>query len=165
MAASYSFDVVSDFDRQELVNAIDQIQREVSQRYDLKDSKTEIVLEEEEITIVTANDMTLKAVGDILLQKATKRKLSVKIFDFKDPTSASGNRVRQSIFLKKGLSQDLAKKLSKAIRDEIKKVTVSIQGESLRVAGKNKDELQFAIEILRKKEDELDIPLQYENYR
>ena len=76
MPASYSFDVVSDFDRQELVNVIDQIQREVSQRYDLKNSKTEITLEAEELIIVTASDMTLKAVGDILLQKATKRNLS-----------------------------------------------------------------------------------------
>ena len=165
MPASYSFDVVSDFDRQELVNAIDQIQREVSQRYDLKDSNTEISLEEEEIVITTASDMTLKAVGDILLQKATKRKLSLRIFDFKDPSTAAGNKVRQSITLKKGLSQEIAKKLSKSVRDQLRKVTVAIQGNSLRVTSKSKDELQQAIEIFKKKEDELEIPLQFENYR
>ncbi len=165
MPASFSFDVVSDFDRQELVNTIDQIQREVLQRYDLKDSNTQISLEEEEITITTASDMTLQAVNDILLQKATKRKLSLKIFDFKDPITSAGNRVKQIIALRKGIAQDIAKKLSKILRDKLKKVTVSIQGNSLRVTGKSKDELQLAIEILKDKEDELEIPLQFENYR
>ena len=165
MAASFSFDVVSEFDRQELVNAIDQVQRDVSQRYDLKDSDSEISLEDDEIVIITASDMTLKAIGDILLQKATKRKLSLKIFDFKDPINYSGSKVKQIIALKKGLSQEIAKKLSKSIRDKLKKINVSIQGDSLRVSGKNKDELQLAIEILREKEEELEVPLQFENYR
>ncbi len=165
MPSSYSFDVVSDFDRQELVNSIDQVQRDVSQRYDLKDSDSEISLEDDEIVIITASDMTLKAIGDILLQKATKRKLSLKIFDFKEPINSSGSKVKQIIALKKGLSQEIAKKLSKSIRDQIKKINVSIQGDRLRISGKNKDELQLAIEILKKKEDEFDIPLQFENYR
>ena len=165
MADNYSFDVVSDFDRQELVNAIDQLKRDVSQRYDLKDSNTQINLEDDEIIIATASDMSLKAIGDILLQKATKRKLSLKIFDFQDSMTSSGNRVKQTILLKKGLVQEMSKKLSKAVRDELKKVTVSIQGDSLRVTGKNKDDLQLAIEILKKKEDELEIPLQFENFR
>ena len=103
MAASYSFDVVSDFDRQELVNAIDQLEREVAQRYDLKDTKTEISLQEEEIFITTESDMTLQAVQDVLRQKATKRKLSLKIFDFQTPEVSSGNRLRQKILLRKGL--------------------------------------------------------------
>ncbi len=165
MASSYSFDVVSDFDRQELVNAVDQLRREVDQRYDLKDSNTEIELQDNELIVTTANDMTLKAVEIILRQKATKRNLSLKIFDFKDSEVSAGSRVRQSIKLKRGLSQDIAKNLSKIIRDELKKVTVSIQGESLRVTGKNKDDLQQAISILRKEEDQFDVPLQFENYR
>ncbi|WP_269622505.1 YajQ family cyclic di-GMP-binding protein [Prochlorococcus marinus] len=165
MPSSFSFDVVSDFDRQELVNSIDQMQREVSQRYDLKDSNTEIDLQDEEIIINTASDMTLKAVTDILLQKATKRKLSLKIFDFQDPITASGNRLKQSIILKKGLTQETAKKLSKSVRDQLKKVNVSIQGDSLRVTGKSKDDLQLAIEILKKQEEEFSVPLQFENYR
>ena len=163
MATSFSFDVVSDFDRQELVNAVDQLRRELSQRYDLKDSKTEIELEDNALTITTASDMTLDAVVDVLRQKATKRKLSPKIFDFQAPEPVGGNRVKQEIKLRKGLSQELAKKLSKKVRDGVKKVTVAIQGESLRVTGKNKDDLQQVISLL--KDEDLEVPLQFENYR
>ncbi len=165
MPATYSFDVVSDFDRQELVNTIDQIKREVSQRYDLKDSETEICLEEEEIIIVTSSDINLKSINDILLQKATKRRLSLKIFEFGNPLNSSGNKIKQIISLKRGLTQEIAKKLSKSVRDQIKKITLSIQGDRIRVTGKSKDELQVAIEILNKKGDQLGIPLQFENYR
>jgi uncharacterized protein YajQ (UPF0234 family) len=163
MADSYSFDVVSDFDRQELVNAVDQVRREVGQRYDLKDSATEIDVEEASLTITTASDMTLDAVVDVLRQKATKRNLSLKIFDLQTPEPVGGNRVKQVIKLRKGLSQELAKKLSKKVRDEVKKVTVAIQGESLRVTGKNKDDLQQVISLLRA--EDLEVPLQFENYR
>ena len=163
--ASYSFDVVSDFDRQELVNTLDQVRRDVSQRYDLKDSGTEIELEETALVITTASDMTLQAVEDIIRAKATKRNLSLKIFDFQQSETVGGNRVQQTVKLKKGLSQELAKKMSKMVRDEMKKVTVAIQGESLRITGKNKDDLQQAIQLLRSKEEELDVPLQFENYR
>jgi len=163
MADTFSFDVVSDFDRQELVNAVDQVRREVGQRYDLKDSKTEIELEEGSLTITTASDMTLDAVVDVLRQKATKRNLSLKIFDLQTPEPVGGNRVKQVVKLRKGLSQELAKKLSKLVRDQLKKVTVAIQGESLRVTGKNKDDLQQAITLLRA--EDLEVPLQFENYR
>jgi uncharacterized protein YajQ (UPF0234 family) len=163
MAESFSFDVVSDFDRQELVNAIDQVRRDVSTRYDLKDSKTEITLEEATITITTASDMTLQAVEDILRQKATKRNLSLKIFDFQAAETVGGNRVQQVVKLRKGLSQELAKQLSKTVRDSLKKVTVAIQGDSLRVTGKNKDDLQQAIQLL--KAQDVEVPLQFENYR
>lgn len=163
--ATYSFDVVSDFDRQELVNTLDQVRRDVGQRYDLKDSNTDIELEDAAVVITTASDMTLQAVEDVLRAKATKRNLSLKIFDFQAPEAVGGNRVKQVIQLKKGLSQELAKKMSKIVRDELKKVTVAIQGESLRVTGKSKDDLQQVIQLLRSKEDELDVPLQFENYR
>jgi uncharacterized protein YajQ (UPF0234 family) len=163
MADTYSFDVVSDFDRQELVNTLDQVRRDVGQRFDLKDSGTEIDLEETSLTITTASDMTLQAVEDVLRQKATKRNLSLKIFDFQTPEAVGGNKVKQMVKLRKGLSQELAKKLSKTVRDELKKVTVAIQGESLRVTGKNKDDLQQAIQLL--KEQDVDVPLQFENYR
>ena len=165
MADTYSFDVVSDFDRQELVNTIDQLRRDVSQRYDLKDSNTEIELEETAIVITTASDMTLTAVVDVLRQKATKRNLSLKIFDFQPAEAVGGNRVKQVVKLRKGLSQEIAKKLSKSVRDDLKKVTVAIQGESLRITGKSKDDLQQAIQLLKTKEEELDVPLQFENYR
>lgn len=163
MADTYSFDVVSDFDRQELVNTVDQVRRDVSQRYDLKDSNTEIELEETAIVITTASDMTLDAVVDVLRQKATKRQLSLKIFDEQTAETVGGNRVKQEIKLRKGLSQELAKKLSKTVRDSLKKVTVSIQGDSLRVTGKNKDDLQSAISLL--KEQDIEVPLQFQNYR
>ena len=165
MPDTYSFDVVSDFDRQELVNAVDQLRREVSQRYDLKDSNSLFELEETELVITTSSEMTLKSIEDILRQKATKRNLSLKIFDFQPYESSSGNRVRQRVVLKKGLTQDLAKKLSKSVRESFKKVNVSIQGESIRVTSKNKDDLQAAIAILREKEEDLDLPLQFQNYR
>ena len=163
MAETFSFDVVSDFDRQELVNAVDQVRREVAQRYDLKDSKTELDLEETSLTITTASKMTLEAVSDVLRQKATKRNLSLKIFDFQPPEAVGGNRLQQVVKLRKGLSQELAKKLSKTVRDQIKKVTVAIQGDSLRVTGKNKDDLQQVIQLLR--QEDLEVPLQFENYR
>jgi uncharacterized protein YajQ (UPF0234 family) len=163
MADSFSFDVVSDFDRQELVNAVDQVRREVAQRYDLKDSGTEIEVEEGALTISTASDMTLEAVADVLRQKATKRNLSLKIFDFQTPEPVGGNRIKQSVTLRRGLSQELAKKLSKKVRDNVKKVTVAIQGESLRITGKSKDDLQLAIQLL--KAEDLELPLQFENYR
>ena len=163
MAESYSFDVVSDFDRQELVNAVDQVRRDVATRYDLKDSNTEVELDDNAITITTASDMTLQAVEDILRQKATKRNLSLKIFDFQPAQPVGGNRVQQVVKLRRGLSQELAKKLSKTVRDTLKKVTVAIQGESLRVTGKSKDDLQQAIQLL--KAQDVEVPLQFENYR
>jgi len=163
MASSYSFDVVSDFDWQELVNTLDQVRRDVSTRYDLKDSGTEVDLEETSLTITTASDMTLQAVEDVLRQKATKRNLSLKIFDFQTPEPIGGNKVKQVVKLRKGLSQELAKKLSKTIRDELKKVTVAIQGDALRVTGKSKDDLQAVIQLL--KDQDVEVPLQFQNYR
>jgi uncharacterized protein YajQ (UPF0234 family) len=135
----------------------------VGTRYDLKDSNTEIEVEEASLTITTASDMTLQAVEDVLRQKATKRNLSLKIFDFQSPEPVGGNRVKQVVKLRKGLSSELAKQLSKTVRDELKKVTVSIQGESLRITGKNKDDLQQAINLL--KAQDVEVPLQFENYR
>jgi uncharacterized protein YajQ (UPF0234 family) len=161
--STFSFDVVSDFDRQELVNTLDQVRRDVGQRYDLKDSATEIELEEGSLTITTASDMTLEAVVDVLRQKATKRDLSLKIFDFQPAEAVGGNKVKQQVLLRKGLSQELAKQLSKTVRDELKKVTVAIQGDSLRITGKSKDDLQQAIQLL--KAQDVELPLQFENYR
>ena len=165
MPSSYSFDVVSEFDQQELVNAIDQLKREVAQRYDLKDSKTKIDINENELSIVSLSEMTLESVKDILLQKATKRNLSLKIFDFQKIESIGGNMVMQVVILKKGLSQEVSKKLSKLVRDNIKKVTLSIQGDRLRITGKNKDDLQSSINLIKKQEEGLDIAIQFENYR
>ena len=157
--------MVSEFDQQELVNAIDQLRREVDQRYDLKDSKTKIEIKEDELSIVSLSDMTIESVKDILLQKATKRNLSLKIFDFQKIETIGGNMVMQIVKLKKGLPQEISKKLSKLVRDNMKKVTVSIQGDSLRITGKNKDDLQSVINLIKKQEDDLEIALQFQNYR
>ena len=113
MAGECSFDVVSQFDEQELVNALDQTRREVQTRYDLKDTKTEIVHSKDNITIVTDSEFTLKSVRDILETKAIRRGLSLKIFKPGKEENAAGGRVRQVITLQQGLSQDLAKESKK----------------------------------------------------
>ncbi len=165
MADTFSFDVVSDFDRQELVNVIDQTLREVRTRYDLKDSKTEIDLEENKITINTDSEFHMSAIKDILQSKAIKRNLSLKIFKFGTIDPASGGRYRQEVDLQKGLSDDIAKSLSKEIRSNFPKVQSQIQGDSLRITSKTKDELQRVIQHLRGKDSELPVALQFTNYR
>ena len=164
MASTYSFDVVSDFDRQELVNAVDQTVREIGSRYDLKDTKTTVELGEEAITVNTDSEFTLDAIHTILRTKAAKRNLSQKIFDYGKVESASGNRVRQEIKLKKGISQEIGKQITKLIRDEFpKKAQASIQGDAVRISSKSKDELQEVIQRL--KQEDLPVALQFTNYR
>ena len=165
MAENFSFDVVSDFDRQELVNTLDQVKREIAQRYDLKGTDTTVELEKESVFIITDSELTLNSVIDIIRQKATKRKLSLKIFDFESIEVISGNRVKQNIKLIKGLDQEIAKKISKELRNNIKKINVSIQGDSLRVASKSKNDLQLAIGMMNSFEEKFQIPLQTNNYR
>ncbi|MEM6737887.1 MAG: DUF520 family protein, partial [Bacteroidota bacterium] len=111
----------------------------------------------------TASEMTLEAVHTLIQTKAAKRNLSMKIFDFGNIEAASGNRVRQDVELKKGLSQEVAKKISKMIRDNLKKVQASIQGESVRISAKSKDDLQAAIQLI--KEEDWPVALQFQNYR
>ncbi|XHX76828.1 MAG: YajQ family cyclic di-GMP-binding protein [Stenomitos frigidus ULC029] len=163
MAASFSFDIVSEFDRQELVNALDQATREIQSRYDLKDTKTTLELSEDTITVSTDSQFTLEAVHNLLNMKAAKRNLSLKIFEYGKVESSSGNRVRQEITLRKGISQEIAKQISKLIRDEFNKVQPSIQGDSVRVSAKAKDDLQAVMQRL--KQEELPVALQFTNYR
>lgn len=163
MASTYSFDIVSEFDRQELVNAVDQTSREIQARFDLKDTKTTIELGETAITVNTDSEFTLQAVQMLLQTKAAKRNLSLKIFDYGKVESASGNRVRQEIKLKQGISQEDAKQISKLIRDEFKKVQASIQGDAVRVTAKSKDDLQTIIQRL--KQEDFPVALQFTNYR
>ena len=165
MAESFSFDVVSDFERQELVNALDQVKREILQRYDLKGTDTMIDLDKENIFITTNSELTLNAVNDIIRQKAIKRNLSLRIFEYGEIEIVSGNKVRQIILLKQGIKQEIAKKISKNIRDQIKKINVSINGETLRVSSKSKNDLQLAIKLVRDLEESLNIPLKANNFR
>mgnify|MGYP000225485528 CR=1 FL=1 len=163
MASTYSFDVVSEFDRQELVNAIDQTDREIKSRFDLKDTKTTIELGEEAIVINTDSEFTLDSVHTLMQTKAAKRNLSLKIFDYGKIESAGGSRIRQEIKLRKGISQEIAKQISKLIRDEFAKIQASIQGDTVRIIAKSKDDLQLVIQRL--KQEDLPVALQFTNYR
>lgn len=166
MAKDCSFDVVSEFDRQELVNAIDQVKRDVTSRFDLKDSNSEIELEgDKSITITTSDDMKLRNIYDILQTKLVKRNLNIRILDPQPIENALGGRVRRVYNLKKGLTQELAKKIVADIKDSKIKVQASIQGDQVRVSGKDKDNLQEVIKMLRGNEEKYDYPLQFTNYR
>jgi uncharacterized protein YajQ (UPF0234 family) len=163
MAGDVSFDVVSDFDVQELRNALDQVRREVQQRFDFKGVTVDLTQGKEEITLVTNDEFRAKAIQDLIESKAIKRNLSLKIFGWGKVEPAGGNLVRQEIKLQRGLSEELGKKLSKLIREEFPKVKPSIQGDAVRVSGKSRDELQRVIARLRELDEA--VPLQFENYR
>jgi uncharacterized protein YajQ (UPF0234 family) len=163
MAGESSFDVVSDFDDQEMRNALDQVRREVQQRYDFKGVTVELTQAPKELVLLTDDEFRAKAVRDLLESKAVKRNLSLKIFDWGKLEPSGGNKVRQKITLRRGLDDEIAKRLSKLIRDEFPKVKSQIQGDALRVSGKNKDDLQAV--IARLKELDEPVPLQFTNYR
>ena len=163
MAGDISFDVVSDFDEQELRNALDQVRREVQQRYDFKGATVDLSQEKDKVVLVTDSEMRATAVRDLIESKAVRRNLSLKIFDWGDIAPAGGNKVRQEIVLRRGLPDDLSRKLVKQIRDEFPKVQPRIQGDAIRVAGKSKDELQRVMTWLRGLDEA--VPLQFENYR
>jgi uncharacterized protein YajQ (UPF0234 family) len=165
MPAESTFDIVSEFDRQELVNAVDQTQREVRTRYDLKNTKTDIALGEKELTIITDAEMHLSAVRDILETKALRRNLSLKIFSFGSVEEISGGKVRQVATLQQGIPEDVAKKLQKLIREHFPKVQPRIQGETLRIGSKSRDELQGVIRLVKEHQDDFAVPLQFNNYR
>ena len=163
MAANSSFDVVSKFDQQELKNAVDQAERDIRTRYDLKDTKTELTLTEKDITINTESEYSLGAVKDILESKLIGRKLSLKILDYQPEEEASGARVRQVVKLREGIADDIAKQITKAIRDEFKKVTPQIQGDMIRVQAKSRDDLQGVIQLLQS--SDYPVALQFVNRR
>ena len=166
MAKDCSFDVVSEFDKQELVNAIDQTKRDIQSRFDLKDSNSTVELDADKtITITTNDNMKLKNIVDILQSKMVKRNLSIKILDPKPVENSLGGGVRQVFELKKGLNQELSKKIVSEIKNSKLKVQASIQGEQVRVSGKSKDDLQDVIKLLKEKEESFNIPLQFVNYR
>jgi uncharacterized protein YajQ (UPF0234 family) len=163
MAGDVSFDVVSDFDEQELRNALDQVRREVQQRFDFKGVTVDLTQAKNELTLVTDDEYRAAAVKDLIESKAIRRGLSLKIFDWGKVEPAGGNKVRQEIGLRRGLPEDLAKRIQKLIRDEFPKSKSQIQGDAVRVSGKSKDELQRVIARLRELDEA--VPLQFENYR
>lgn len=163
MASVASFDIVSDFDQQELKNALDQVDREMRTRYDLKDTKTTVELGDDILTINTDSEMSLNAVRDLIESKFHRRGLSLKILDYQTEEPASGGRLRQVVKLRRGIPDELAKQISKQIRDDFKKVTPQIQGNAVRVQAKSRDDLQAVIQAL--KEDSFPVALQFVNYR
>jgi cyclic-di-GMP-binding protein len=165
MAGDVSFDVVSDFDQQELVNALDQARREIGTRYDFKGAKAELELGKTEIILRADTESRARAMRDLLESKAIRRGLSLKIFDWGEIEEAGGNTVRQQIGLRRGLPEDLAKKISKLLRDEFPKAKSQIQGDAVRVSSKSKDELQKVIARLRQESEGYPVPLQFQNYR
>ena len=163
MASESSFDLVSDFDQQELVNALDQARREIATRYDFKGSKVAFELGKDAITLIADDEYRAGAAKDLLETKAVRRGLNLKIFDWGRLEPASGGTVRQQIGLKRGLTSEQAKELSKRIRDGFPKVKPVIQGDAVRVSAKSKDELQAVIAELRALDDR--VALQFQNYR
>lgn len=166
MAKDASFDVVSEFNQQELVNAIDQTEREISGRFDLKNTNSDLKLEgDKTLTITTSDETKLFNIVDILQSKLTKRGLSIKILDGQKIDSALGGTVRQVFKLKKGLTAELAKKIVADIKNSKLKVQASIQADQVRVTGKSRDDLQDVIQLLKQNEENYDAPLQFTNYR
>ena len=157
-----SFDVVSDFDAHEASNAVDQANREVNTRFDFKGTGSKYVLDGEVISLTTQTDFQLKQMLDILRQKLSKRRIDIACIKEDEP-EFSGSEARQKITLRKGIDTPLARDLVKKIKATKIKVQTAIQGEQLRVSGKKRDDLQAVIGVL--KEADVDLPLQYENFR
>ncbi|MGB5812687.1 MAG: YajQ family cyclic di-GMP-binding protein [Polyangiales bacterium] len=158
-----SFDVVSQVDQHEVDNACNQASKEITQRYDFKGTESSIEQTDEGIVIRANSEGRIDAARDVLESKMVRRKVSLKSLDAQSPQQAGGSMWRQLIKLKEGVSKDKAKEIVKAIKDSKMKVQASIQGDSVRVSGKKRDDLQSAIEML--KEKDFDLPLQFNNFR
>ncbi len=158
-----SFDVVSETDMAEVDNAIANLTREISQRYDFKGSDSSITLKDDELIILADDELKLKQLHEILQVHFVKRKLDPNVLDYQKEESAAGQSKRQKVLIKQGIEKELAKKIVKDIKQSKLKVQVSIQGESLRVTGKKRDDLQAAIAHL--KAMKIDLPLSYNNFR
>lgn len=160
-----SFDVVNKIDMQELDNAINNTIKEIATRYDFRNLKTELTFDKKEkkIHIVAADKMKMDAVREMLLNKAVKRGLDIKAFEFEDPQPTSAGQLKRDVKVKEGIAQDTAKKMVRAIKDSKLKVQASIQGEELRVSGKQRDDLQEAMALLRS--GGFEVPLQFVNFK
>lgn len=158
-----SFDIVSETDMTEVDNALQMMKREISQRYDFKGSKSEVTKEKNEITLLADDDYKLSAMHDLLKVHLTRRKVDTAALDFKNKEAASGNMIRQKVVVKEGIDQETAKKIVKEIKASKIKVQAAIQGDSVRITGKKRDDLQETISLV--KGLKIDLPLQYINFR
>ncbi|WP_420239284.1 YajQ family cyclic di-GMP-binding protein [Telmatobacter bradus] len=165
MAQENSFDIVSKVDVQEVRNAVEQAVKEIRQRFDLKDSKSEVNLAEgdKEIQLASAGEYQLEAVKEILGQKLVKRGVSLKNLTYSKLEEATGQSVRQKITLQQGIPSEKAKEIVKLVKDSKKKAQATIQGDTVRISSKDRDELQAIIALLRGKD--LGVDLQFTNYR
>jgi uncharacterized protein YajQ (UPF0234 family) len=157
-----SFDVVSEFDPQEARNAVDQANREVNQRFDFKGTGSTYEFEQPVVTLRSQSDFQLKQMTDILHGKLAKRGIDIACIDAAEPEIAI-NEARQQLTLRSGIDSDLARKLVKMLKQSKLKIQAAIQGDKLRVSGKKRDDLQAAIRLL--KDADVELPLQYENFR
>lgn len=157
-----SFDVVSDFDAHEASNAIDQANREVGTRFDFKGTGSKFVLDGQLITLTSQSDFQLQQMLDIMRQKLAKRGIDLACLEEREP-EMTGSEAHQTVLMQKGIESDLARKLVKMIKSSKLKVQAAIQGDKLRISGKKRDDLQAAIAFF--KESDVDLPLQYENFR
>jgi uncharacterized protein YajQ (UPF0234 family) len=162
--AEFSFDVVSEFDSAELTNALDQARREVGTRYDFKDTQTIYDHTDQTILIESASEERAKAALQVLREKAARRQLSPKLFKADQPKTVGKGRGQIEVKLNAGITDDIARDLRKRIQNTTPKVQVRIQGDQLRVVGKDKDTLQLVIKALRDADD-IPVPLQFTNYR
>ena len=167
MASEFSFDIVSEFDRQELQNAVDQALREIQNRFDLKDSKSEIVVNKADITFNSSDEFKLSNIIAILEEKIAKRGLSPFLLDLEanKPESALGGRARHVVPLKEGIEKDKAKLVTTHIKGLKLKVNASIQGDHIRVTAKSKDDLQAVMAAIKSQMAEWEWPLQFNNFR
>lgn len=163
MSKEASFDIVSKVDMQEATNAIHQAQKEIEQRFDLKGTGAEVELEKEAIMLKAPDEMKLKNILDIVESKMVKRNISLKSLDYGRIESALGGAVKQSVTLKQGISKENAKTITTMIKNSKIKVQAQLQDDQIRVSGKNRDDLQAIIKLL--KGAELDLDLQFINYR
>jgi len=163
MASEHSFDVVSRTDLQEVDNAVNQALKEIRQRFDLKNTRSEIRREGDVVILASDDAYKLKAVNDILQSKLVRRGVDLKALRYGKVEPAAGGTVRQQATLQQGIPQDKAKEMVKAIKGTKLKVQAHIQGDQIRVSGKSKDDLQAVIRLLR--ERDWGIPVQFTNYR
>ncbi len=158
-----SFDIVSEVNKQEVKNAIEQTNKEVSTRFDFKGSDARVEHKELELTVYADSDFKLNQVNDVMRGKLAKRGVDIRFLEFKDSEKIGGDKMKQVVVVKNGVPTDKAKAIAKLIKESKIKVTTSIQGDALRVNGSKRDDLQAAIALVRSKVE--DIPLQFNNFR
>lgn len=158
-----SFDVVSEINKVELTNSIDISNKEISNRFDFKGSDARIELKDLELTLYADDDFKLGQVREVLIAKMTKRGLDARVLEEGKIEKISGNKLKEIIKVKNGIEQELGKKITKLVKDSKIKVQASIQGQTVRISGNKRDDLQATIELLKKSVEE--VPLQFNNFR